>query len=661
MPRIGYPITNEEQTMYGYFRTTMIALLCGAAIGLGGCGGSSGNDNNAPATTTISGTAATGAALAGTVTAVGANGKTATVALAANGTFTLTTTDLTFPVLIKADNGAGTVLYSWAAAANTTANITPLTTLALILTDLSDNLDAVFTGWSGSANVLTAGEMQIAQAQVNANLQSYFVAAALDYTNYDFLTTTFTADGSDIDAVLDGLEFGFTFTGSDLAAVVNITIAGTSTAVTIDAAIDVSSIAIGGTSNFTPAITSFTPDSGVTGTTVTITGSGFGDDPFHLAVSFANNVAATIVSVSDTQIFVTVPAGAVSGTITVTHGLSGQSATSTTDFTVTGGTTGGSDWTARTYGSSFMLNSVAYGNATFVAVGFGNTIVTSSDGITWTGRSAPDAYSYILESVIWDGAQFVLVGDVVGYAPSGTAVLIATSPDGVTWTRRSSISSTGVAETWLADVASGGGRLTAVGKNGKILSSTDSGETWGEQFNPSLSGAYIAGYNGVASSGSTRVAVGGDSAYQGFIIISTDGVNWSVSQSALTAFYPWGVEWNGSLFIAVGASNSGGSKPVLETSPDGVTWTAQTLPASIADSAGVLNHVTWDGAQFIAVGSDGGSLYVAGNRFILTSPDGVTWSLDKQWSSAGQINSLAGVAASSTQAVVVGDSLWTKP
>jgi len=646
--------------MYGYFRTTMIALLCGAVVGLSGCGGGSSDDAPTTQSTTISGTAATGAALTGTVTAVGANGKTATVALAANGTFTLNSTDLTFPALVKADNGAGMVLYSWAAAADGVVNVTPLTTLALILTDLSDNLDAVFTGWSGSVNALTAGEMQTAQAIVNANLQTFYGSAALDYTNYDFLTTAFSADGSSIDAVLDGLDFGFTYSGSDFASVVSIMIAGTGTAVTIDAAIDVSGIAIGGTSNFTPVITSFTPDTGATGTSVTITGSGFGDDPFHLAVSFANNVAATIVSVSNTQIVVTVPGGAVTGNITVTHGISGQSATSTTDFTVTGGS-GGSDWTARTYGSSFMLNSVAYGNATFVAVGFGNTIVTSSDGITWTGRSAPDAYSYTLESVIWDGAQFVLVGDVVGFAPSGTAVLIATSPDGVTWTRRSSISSSGVAETWLADVTSGGGRLTAVGKNGKILSSTDNGATWSEQFNPSISGAYIAGYNGVASSSSTRVAVGGDTAYKGFIIVSTDGVNWSDAQSALTTFYPWDVEWNGTLFIAVGATDAYGSKPVLETSPDGVTWTTQTLPASIADSAGVLNHVTWDGAQFIAVGSNGGNLAVAGNRFILTSPDGVTWSLDKQWSTAGSINSLAGVAASPTVAVVVGDALWTKP
>jgi hypothetical protein len=646
--------------MNSQIRSTLLALLCSSALGLAGCGGDS-DDTPVATATTISGTAAVGAPLTGTVTAVGANGVTVSVALASNGSFTLSSTNLTFPALVKADNGAGVVLYSWASAADTTTNITPLTTLALVLTELSDNLDAVFTAWSGSANAVTLAEMQAAQAIVNANLQAYFASAALDFTNYDFLTEPFAADGSGIDAVLDDLDFEFDFDADTFADVVSILLDGTSTDVAFDADVDVSDIAIGGASDFTPVITSFSPSSGGAGDSITINGSGFGDDPFHLQVSFPNSVAASIVSVTDTQIVITVPNAAVTGTITVTHGLSGANATTASAFTVIEDEEEepvGGEWTERSSGSSFLLHAVAYGNSTFVAVGYGNTIISSGDGITWTSRSAPDRNSYILEAVIWDGAQFVLVGDVVGYAPSGTPVLIATSPDGITWTRRSAISSTGVAETWLSDVAAGGDRLTAVGKNGKILSSTDDGVTWSEQINPDLSGSYIAGYNGVAASSSVRVAVGGDTQYRGFIIVSTDGVNWTVTEEALETFYPWDVETNGSLFIAVGAA---GAHPGLQTSPDGVTWTAQTLPESIASGAGTLNHVTWDGAQFIAVGSDGGNINQVGNRFVLTSPDGETWSLDQAWSTAGRINSLAGVATSPERAVVVGDSLWTQP
>lgn len=644
------------------FRSTLMALLCGSALGLAGCGGDS-DDAPASSTASINGTAATGAALTGTVTAVGANGVTATVALASNGSFTLGSSALTFPALVKADNGAGVVLYSWAAAPNTTTNITPLTTLALVLTDLSDDLDAVFAGWTGSANQVDLAEMQAAQAIINANLQSYFASASLDFTNYDFLTETFAADGSGIDAVLDDLEFEFDFDASEFADVVSILLDGTSTDVAFATDVDVSDIAIGGDSDFTPVISSFTPGSGAAGDSITINGSGFGDDPYHLVVTFAGNVVASIVSVSDTQLVITVPDAAVTGAITVMHGLSGESAT-TSAFTVNEEEEEeetGSDWTARGYGSAFMLNAVAYGNGTFVAVGFNNTIVTSSDGLTWTSRSAPDAYSYTLESVIWDGAQFVLVGDLAYGAPNGTHALIATSPDGVTWTRRSNITESESPEVSLADVAAGGDRLTAVGRNGNILSSTDAGVNWVEQDNPTLNSGSISGYTGVVASASVRVAVGKDSGNRGFIIVSSDGEDWSVAEDAMTTFTPADVEVHDSLFIAVGTTDANfGAHPVLQTSPDGETWTAQTLPESIANGTGGLNHIIWDGAQYIAVGSDGGSFDTAGSHFILTSPDAVNWTLDKQWTNPGQ-NVLAGIAASSVRAVVVGNLLWTNP
>src|SRR5208283_803656 len=71
---------------------------------------------------------------------------------------------------------------------------------------------------------------------------------------------------------------------------------------------------------------------------------------------------------------------------------------------------------------------------------------------------------------------------------------------------------------------------------------------------------------------------------------------------------------------------------IIQTSPDGITWTSHVLPAgtsgtSIAESAG-LNGVTYGNGQFVAVGT---SYNVNGNGsdtwsdVILTSPDGITW------------------------------------
>lgn len=218
------------------------ALAVCATLGLTGCGND--DKDNAASDTTISGTAATGAAMSGTVTAVGANGAQANTTIGAGGVYTLVVDGLTFPLLIKADDGAGTTLYSWADEADDTANITPLTTLALVMTDLSDNLDDVFANWSTSHS-LTVADLQAAQAKVNANLQSQFTAAGVDYTDYDFLTSEFDADGSGIDGLLDDLEFDFDFLGTDFGAVVNIVLAGTTTPVAIDADIGIDDIVIG--------------------------------------------------------------------------------------------------------------------------------------------------------------------------------------------------------------------------------------------------------------------------------------------------------------------------------------------------------------------------------------------------------------------------------
>ncbi|MBK6900617.1 MAG: Ig-like domain-containing protein [bacterium] len=149
---------------------------------------------------------------------------------------------LTFPILLSATDGAGTVLYSWADAEGDIANITPLTTLALLLSSLADNLGGVFANWAPSSAQLDEAGMLAAQAIVNANLQSLFTDAGVDYTEYDFLTTPFSADGSGIDGMLDALHVSFDFLGGDLNSVVTITLAEDGTPILLDPDIDISDI-----------------------------------------------------------------------------------------------------------------------------------------------------------------------------------------------------------------------------------------------------------------------------------------------------------------------------------------------------------------------------------------------------------------------------------
>ena len=80
-----------------------------------------------------------------------------------------------------------------------------------------------------------------------------------------------------------------------------------------------------------PSITSFTPSSGETGATVTISGNNFSATAAENQVKFGA-IAATVSAASPTSITTSVPAGASTGKISVT--VNGQTATSAADFTV---------------------------------------------------------------------------------------------------------------------------------------------------------------------------------------------------------------------------------------------------------------------------------------------------------------------------------------
>jgi hypothetical protein len=94
-----------------------------------------------------------------------------------------------------------------------------------------------------------------------------------------------------------------------------------------------------------------------------------------------------------------------------------------------------------------------------------------------------------------------------------------------------------------------------------------------------------------------------------------------------------GITWTGTRFVTVGASGT------IMTSPDGITWTAQTSGTSAN-----LNAVIWTGTQLVAVGSSG---------TILTSADGVAWTLP----TSGVTFTLNAATWTGTQIVVVGDSI----
>jgi hypothetical protein len=127
-------------------------------------------------------------------------------------------------------------------------------------------------------------------------------------------------------------------------------------------------------------------------------------------------------------------------------------------------------------------------------------------------------------------------------------------------------------------------------------------EDWTERTNGPLDETARA----VAVGPDDMVAVG----LNGYVIVSQDGVNWSLSTGmGTTSMY--GVTYGAGVFVAVGAGGA------IFTSPDGVAWTAQSGPAATQ-----LNAVAYDATLglFCACGDSGVT-----DAYLITSPDGVNW------------------------------------
>ena len=109
-----------------------------------------------------------------------------------------------------------------------------------------------------------------------------------------------------------------------------------------------------------PTVTSFSPTSGITGSTVTINGTGFVP---NATVKFGTKASATVTFVSGTQIKAVVPNGAVTGKIAVT--TSAGTGTSAANFTVTLSITGFTPASGPT-GTVVTINGVGFNSSSTV-------------------------------------------------------------------------------------------------------------------------------------------------------------------------------------------------------------------------------------------------------------------------------------------------------
>jgi hypothetical protein len=250
---------------------------------------------------------------------------------------------------------------------------------------------------------------------------------------------------------------------------------------------------------------------------------------------------------------------------------------------------------------------VAYGNNTFVIVGFNGIILTSPDGTIWTAMNS-GINDVFFTGVTYGNDIFV----VVGYNSfGGNYSFILTSFDGTAWTTKAIINN-----QTLTGVTYGGGRFIALGYRGSVLSSPDA-EIWSTtdlSFPEIVNGYAYYVLNGAAYGDGIFVVVGNfqpvnsiHGYHEARIFTSPNGMSWTQQNTGVdSAFTLSAVAYGNGIFVAVGttgAAYTSSHSALIFSSPDGVSWTKRTITNEIASTVFYLAGVTYGNGTFVAVGN----------------------------------------------------------
>ena len=316
---------------------------------------------------------------------------------------------------------------------------------------------------------------------------------------------------------------------------------------------------------------------------------------------------------------------------------------------------------AKVYGSAggdaagvtWQLDSVAYGNGTYVAVGFGGLgsgqgdtigawVQTSTDGLHWTlqdsGESSIKGAQYT--DVMFGAGVFVVIDTVNNRAyesPNGKSwkqILGAADPTGGGWDGSEFLVFTG---TSGIEVSPDGVNWHSVPQgalgvdipvslpvyfNGQWYAIIDDGPSTGigvssdlKTFKELVPSSVSDEFSGLSLNGSVLFAYGN----AGLIATSPDGVTWTDSPVTTADSFDE-ILFNGKVYVASAfepAAANATEPEVLLYSADGINWSKASIDAAATGKISAGPLTIGKNGEFVAV--DG--------EFSLVSQDGVNWTL----------------------------------
>lgn len=186
---------------------TTVALAALLSACGGGGGGTAPSAPPAPAALTISGTAATGAAMAAATVQIKCAGGTGTATTAADGSYTASITGASLPCVLSAASGTTTLrsVAEAGSASSATVNITPLS--EIITAKLAGgDASTLFTTFDAAAQAkLTATGLADARVAVTAALKGTVDLTGVDPIKDPLVAATTGKAGNELDKKLDAL------------------------------------------------------------------------------------------------------------------------------------------------------------------------------------------------------------------------------------------------------------------------------------------------------------------------------------------------------------------------------------------------------------------------------------------------------------------------
>jgi hypothetical protein len=276
----------------------------------------------------------------------------------------------------------------------------------------------------------------------------------------------------------------------------------------------------------------------------------------------------------------------------------------------------GTSWITVTsnFGNS-SIESIAYGNGLWLAGGYGNRQIRSTNGSTWTTQTSNLPFTF---SIAYGNGLWVAGGSTGGASSSGQ---IHTSTNGSTWTTVTS--NFGVSR--IRSIAYGNNLWVAGGYGGQIRTSTN-GSTW----TTVTSNFGTTAIRSIAYANGLWVAGGN----LGQMRTSTNATTWTTVTSNFGSANIFSIAYGNGLWVA------GGYYGNMRTSTNGSTWTTVTSNFGSA----LVRSIAYANGLWVAGGNIATGPTVARSPQMRKSTNATTWTtVTSNFPSnfTGQIRSIA--------------------